>query len=141
MIGVQRLPEHLYAAAVALWQQTGLTRPWNDADADLRRAMAGPGSTVLAAVDDDTLLATAMVGDDGHRAWVYYLAVTPTKQGQGLGRQLMQACEEWASGRGVAKLQLMVRADNSAAVAFYERLGYLDAHVTVLGRRLDQGAP
>ena len=138
---VQPLPQHLYGAAVALWQQTGLTRPWNDPDADLRRAMAGTASTVLAAVDREALLGTAMVGHDGHRAWVYYLAVTPTKQGSGLGRRLMRACEEWARTWGVPKLQLMVRADNCAAVAFYQRLGYLDAQVTVLGRRLDQGVP
>ncbi len=53
----------------------------------------------------------------------------------------MQACEEWARTRGVPKLQMMVRADNFAAVAFYQRLGYLDAQVTVLGRRLDRGVP
>ncbi len=47
------LPEHLYADAVGLWHEVGLTRPWNDPDADLKRAMVGPTSTVLAALDDD----------------------------------------------------------------------------------------
>jgi ribosomal protein S18 acetylase RimI-like enzyme len=54
---------------------------------------------------------------------------------------LMQACEEWARTRGVPKLQLMVRADNSAAAAFYQRLGYLNDQMTVLSRRLDEGVP
>ena len=36
--------------AVALWHETGLTRPWNDPEQDLRRALAGPASTVLAAL-------------------------------------------------------------------------------------------
>ncbi len=138
---IRRLPEHLYSDAVALWQQTGLTRPWNDPTADLRRAMTGSASTVLAAIERDVLLATAMVGHDGHRGWVYYLAVTPTEQGRGLGRRLMQACEQWVRDRGVPKLQLMVRADNAPAAAFYERLGYADAQVVVLGRRLDGVVP
>lgn len=138
---VQPLPEHLYGAAVALWQQTGLSRSWNDRDADLRRAMTGTSSTVLAAVEQNALLGTAMVGHDGHRGWVYYLAVTPTNQRQGLGRRLMQACEQWAQGRGVPKLQLMVRTENAAVLAFYQRLGYADDQVTVVSRCLDQGVP
>ncbi len=137
---IQQLPEHLSSDAVALWQQTGLTRPWNDPAADLHRAMTGSASTVLA-VEHDALLATAMVGHDGHRGWVYYLAVTPAQQGRGLGRRLMQACEQWVRDRGVPKLQLMVRADNAPAAAFYQRLGYADAHVVVLGRRLDGVVP
>ena len=59
-------PGHL-DAAVALWHEVGLTRPWNDPAEDLRRAIAGPSSTVLAGTDGDTLTATAMVGHDGHR--------------------------------------------------------------------------
>ena len=141
MIEVQPLPEQLYAAAVTLWQQNGLTRPWNDPDADLRRAVTGATSTVLAVVEQGALLGTAMVGDDGHRGWVYYLAVTRGRQGQGLGRRLMQACEQWAQERGVPKVQLMVRTENAAVLAFYERLGYVDDQVVVLSRRLDQREP
>ncbi len=136
MIIVQPLPEHLRDAAVALWQQTGLTRPWNDPHADLHRALSGSASTVLAAVGRDALLGTAMVGHDGHRSWVYYLAVAPSEQRRGLGRRLMQACEQWARAHDIPKLQLMIRADNPTAAAFYQWLGY-DAQVTVLGRRLD----
>ena len=49
----------------------------------------------------------------------------------------MQACEEWVRACGIPKLQLMVRADNAPVVAYYDRLGYADAQVVVLGRRLD----
>ena len=141
MTGVQPLPEHLYGAAVTLWQQTGLTRPWNDPVDDLHRAMTGTASTVLAVVEHDALLATAMVGHDGHRGWMYYLAVTPAQRGRGLGRRLVQASETWVRARGIPKLQLMVRTDNASVTAFYTRLGYTDAGVVVLGRRLDGDAP
>ena len=140
-ITVEPLPEHLYEDAIALWELAGLTRPWNDPAADLHRAMTGSGSTVLAVLEDDRLLATAMVGQDGHRGWVYYLAVSPVEQRRGLGRRLMLACEAWARLRGIPKLQLMVRADNAPAAAFYQRLGYADAQVVVLGRRLDGVVP
>src|SRR5215831_9497534 len=89
------LDEEQYTAAVALWHATGLTRPWNDPDADLRRALDGPTSTVLAATEGGDLVGTAMVGHDGHRGWIYYLAVDPARRGAGIGRQLVEACERW----------------------------------------------
>lgn len=134
---IHQLPAHLYSDATGLWERTGLTRPWNDPGADLHRALTGTTSTVLAAVEHEQLLATAMVGHDGHRGWVYYLAVTPAARGRGLGRRLVHACEQWVRARGIPKIQLMVRADDAPAAAFYERLGYTDSHVVVLGRPLD----
>lgn len=135
---IRVLPDEHRRAAVALWHAAGLTRPWNDPDDDLRRALAGPASTVLAALEaDDGLVGTVMVGHDGHRGWMYYLA--SAVRYRGTGRALVAAAEEWLAGR-VPKAQLMVRADNVDAVAFYERLGYERSDVTVLGRRLDQQA-
>lgn len=128
------LPRAQRADAVALWHAAGLTRPWNDADADLRRALEGPSSTVLAATEGDRLVGTVMVGQDGHRGWLYYLAVADDRRGRGVGRALVAAAEEWLAG-SVPKAQLMVRGDNAAAVAFYERLGYERQDTVVLGRR------
>jgi ribosomal protein S18 acetylase RimI-like enzyme len=134
---IQTLPVAHYDDAVALWHDVGLTRPWNAPEADLRTALSGDSSTVLALLDGDALLGTAMVGHDGHRGWVYYLAVSPAAQGRGLGRRLMRACEDWVSAQGIPKLNLMVRTDNAAVRAFYDRLGYTESEVVVLGRRLD----
>jgi ribosomal protein S18 acetylase RimI-like enzyme len=124
-------------AAVALWEACALTRPWNDPRADARLALAGATSTILAARDGDRLVATAMVGADGHRGWVYYLAVDPERRGQGLGVAMMRAAEAWARARGMPKLQLMVRADNAAAVAFYRAIGYATEPVTVMSTRFE----
>jgi len=131
-------PAH-HEDAMALWRAVGLTRPWNDPDEDLRRAVRGPASTVLAGLDRaGGLVATAMVGHDGHRGWVYYLAVAPELRGRGLARSMMHACERWVSERGIPKIQLMVRRDNEAAANFYEHLGYESSDVTVLARRLTE---
>jgi len=136
---IEALPGPAVDAAVELWGRAGLTRPWNDPLADLRRALAGPASTVLAGWLDGALVATAMVGHDGHRGWVYYLAVSPEQQGRGHGRAMMAACETWLRERRVPKLNIMVRGDNSAARSFYERLDYGTDDVVVLSRRLDAG--
>lgn len=132
------LPVDRADEAVALWHETGLTRPWNDPHADLMRAIGSPCSTVLAAVDDGVLTGTAMVGHDGHRGWVYYVAVRPDRRRAGLGRDLMNASERWLVQRNVPKINLMVRTTNAALVAFYESLGYEDGEVLVLGKFLDR---
>ena len=133
------LTADLHDAAVALWHEAGLTRPWNDPAADLRRALEGPASTVLAALDDGRLVGTVMLGHDGHRGWVYYLAVPVSARRRGVGTTLVRAAETWLVERRIVKLQLMVRHDNDSAVGFYRSLGYDVVDVTVLGRRLDGG--
>lgn len=125
-----------FQAAIALWHDAGLTRPWNDPLEDLRRAMAGPASTVLAGTEGDQLLATAMVGHDGHRGWVYYVAVRPEERGRGHGRTIMGACETWLAARGVPKVDLMVRTENDAVLAFYNAIGYGRDEVFVMSKRL-----
>ncbi|MCB0911300.1 MAG: GNAT family acetyltransferase [Propionibacteriaceae bacterium] len=122
--------------AVALWEQAGLTRPWNDATGDFLRAVAGPASAVLGIHDGGELVGAAMVGDDGHRGWVYYLAVADAARGRGLGRELMAAAEAWLVARGCPKIQFMVRTDNTGVIDFYDHLGYPHQDVVVRGRRL-----
>lgn len=122
-------PEEI-GAAVYLWEVCDLTRPWNEAYADARRAVDGPASVILAGFVNGELAGTAMVGADGHRAWVYYLAVSPARRGAGHGKALMKAAEDWARERGMPKLELMVRDGNDAA-AFYGGIGYRREPVSV----------
>lgn len=131
------LPTGRHDDAVALWHEAGLTRPWNNPHTDLARAVSGPSSAVLCVLDGEALLGTAMVGHDGHRGWVYYLAVAGAARRRGVGTALVRACEQWLVDRDVPKLQLMIRRDNESAQAFYAPLGYDVVDVTVLGRRLD----
>ena len=135
---IARLSPSLAPRAAALWERCGLTRPWNDPVADFRRAASGPASAVLGIIDQGgpELAGTVMVGHDGHRGWMYYVAVAPESRGHGLGRQLVAAAEDWLVRRGVPKAMLMVRADNADAVAFYEALGYGRSTVAVLEKRL-----
>ena len=129
------------AAVIALWQASGLTRPWNDPTADIALARREPHSTVLIGRDGDAIVATAMVGHDGHRGWVYYVAVDPGQQGKGLGRAIMNAAEDWLRAAGIAKLQLLVRRDNAHAGAFYQSIGYDEASTIVYAKWLDGREP
>lgn len=119
---------------VELWQACGLTRPWNDPHVDIAEARAGGTSTVLVARAGSRVVATAMAGHDGHRGWLYYVAVAPDLRGTGLGRAAVVAAEAWLVARGARKIQLMVRTTNPDVLGFYARLGYADQDTTVLGR-------
>jgi ribosomal protein S18 acetylase RimI-like enzyme len=125
------------AAVVALWQRSDQTRPWNDTAADIAFARRGENSAVLVGRNGDTIVATVMVGHDGHRGWFYYLAVDPAVQGRGFGRAMTQAAEAWLTARGIAKAQLMVRAGNDRVRAFYEALGYGEQERILFAKWLD----
>lgn len=128
-------------AIVTLWETCELTRPWNDAGADLARARKGPDSAVLVGRDGKAPVATVMVGHDGHRGWVYYVAVDPAHRMKGYGRAMIAAAEDWLRGRGIQKLQLMVRPDNTHAQAFYETLDFDEQVRVVYAKWLDGREP
>jgi len=129
------------AAVIALWQACGLTRPWNDPASDIALARRDENSTVLIGRVASQIVATAMVGHDGHRGWVYYVAIDPGSQGKGFGRAIMSAAEDWLRQAGIAKLQLMVRPDNKKVQAFYESLDYDEQKRIIYAKWLDGRPP
>jgi ribosomal protein S18 acetylase RimI-like enzyme len=124
MLSISPITDADVEPVVALWQRCGLTRPWNDPAGDIAFARRGTNATILIGRAGGAIAATAMVGHDGHRGWVYYVAVDPDRQGKDLGRTIMAAAEDWLRGQGVAKVMLMVRPDNTKVRAFYDKLGY-----------------
>ena len=123
---------------VQLWALADLTRAWNDAPSDFRRALEGPTSTVLGVKIEGALAGTAMVGHDGHRGWIYYLAVDPQCREAGIGSMLISAAEEWLKVLGVVKVQLMVRSENERVLNFFDSVGYEVSDVRVLSRWLNK---
>ena len=113
-----------------------MTRPWNNATADFQRAINGATPAVLGLQQDDELIGTVMVGHDGHRGWVYYLAVGKAHQRSGIGSGLMGAAEDRLRKMGAIKVQLMVRSENESALGFYDSVGYEISDVKVLSRWL-----
>ena len=126
---------------VALWQRCGSTRPWNDPEGDIARARKGDNASVLLGRDNGTLVASVMVGHDGHRGWVYYVTVDPEHRFKGYGRDIMAAAEDWLRTRGIEKMQLMVRADNTQVHAFYQSLGYFPQERVTFAKWLDGREP
>lgn len=123
-------------AVVALWLECGLTRPWNDPRKDIARKLTEQPELFLVGTVDFKLVATAMIGFDGHRGWVYYLAVAPGHRKHSHGRALMDEAERRLIARGCPKINLLVRSTNSAVIEFYRGLGYAQDDAVSLGKRL-----
>jgi ribosomal protein S18 acetylase RimI-like enzyme len=129
-------------ALVSLWSLCELTRPWNDPYRDIDRKLTWDAPGLLVLEDDGGLIGSVMVGYEGHRGWVNYLAVHPDHQRQGLGRVLMDEAERRLRELGCAKVNLQIRTSNEATVEFYRRIGYALDDVVSMGRRLDDdGSP
>lgn len=126
------------AEIIKLWEKTSLTRPWNNSEEDIKRALATPTSTLLVMEDKSQVIGSVMTGYDGHRGWIYYLAVKPECQKQGYGKQLVQAAEDWLKSQGAPKVLLMVRKSNEAVLKFYTNMGYEDNDVIVVGKWLEE---
>ncbi len=127
------------ADVVALWRACGLVASYNDPAVDFRFARGGACSDVLLGEDEDgRTVGAVMVGHDGHRGWLYYVAASPDARGRGTGRQMVRSAEDWLRRRGVVKVQLLVRDTNTQVVSFYERLGFEVAPRVVMSKWLDE---
>jgi ribosomal protein S18 acetylase RimI-like enzyme len=114
-----------------------LTRPWNDPYRDIERKLATDAANLLVLEDNGELIGSAMVGYDGHRGWINFLAVDASRRRQGLGRLLMAEAEHKLRERGCPKINLQVRTSNRSAIEFYRRIGYAVDDCVSLGRRLE----
>jgi ribosomal protein S18 acetylase RimI-like enzyme len=122
---------------VALWSLCELTRPWNDPYLDIDRKLAVDGANLVVLESGSELVGSVMVGYDGHRGWVNYLAVRPDHRGRGFGRLLMSDAERRLRAVGCPKLNLQVRGSNTAAIEFYRRLGFVVDDSVSMGLRLE----
>ena len=122
---------------IELWQECGLVVPWNDPQRDIERKLSVQPELFLVGLINDEIISTAMAGYDGHRGWVYYLAVKPRYQQQEIGKQMMKETEIRLFELGCPKLNIMIRTTNLEVVNFYKSIGYKIDAVTSLGKRLE----
>lgn len=129
------------AAVIALWERCELTRPWNDPRKDIQRKLTVQPELFVVGEQEGQIVATAMAGFDGHRGWINYLAVSPDRQRQGVGRQLVTHVEQALHTMGCPKLNLQIRAGNAQVIAFYQALGYGQDELISMGKRLISDQP
>jgi ribosomal protein S18 acetylase RimI-like enzyme len=128
-------------ALIALWTACELLRPWNDPNRDIDRKLGQDPAGLIVLVERSLLIGSLMVGYDGHRGWVNYLAVYPDHRRRGHGARLMAAAESHLDEMGCPKVNLQIRGSNHEAVNFYQRLGYTVDDTVSMGKRLIEDEP
>ncbi len=123
-------------AVIQLWKECDIVVPWNNPQRDIDRKRNVQSELFLIGLLKKEIIATAMVGYDGHRGWVYYLAIKPKYQQQEIGKQMMKEAENRLLEIGCPKLNIMVRTTNLDVINFYKAIGYKVDAVTSLGKRL-----
>ena len=76
------------------------------------------------AEEDGQIIGTAMGGYDGHRGWLYSIAVDDAFRRQGLGAELVRTVERALAAMDCPKINLQIRVGNEEVAAFYRHLGY-----------------
>ena len=124
------------AAVIALWEAAGLTRSWNDPRKDIERKRSVRRDWFLVGTQDGAVMASIMIGYDGHRGWINYLAVSPAHRLRGHARTLMREAERLLAAAGCPKINLQIRSTNASVIEFYQSIGYAQDDVVSFGRRL-----
>jgi ribosomal protein S18 acetylase RimI-like enzyme len=125
-------------AVTALWSASFEDNSGRNApDRIIQKKLSTQRELFLVGCIGERLVATVLGGYDGHRGWIYHLAVDPEERRKGVGRQLVEAAEAELCARGCPKINLQVRAENAGVVAFYERLGYAIEERLSLGKVIE----
>ena len=129
------------AHVINLWQQCGLIVPWNNPAADIQRKLSTSPDLFFVGLLDSEIVASCMAGYDGHRGWIYFLAVTSACQRQGFATKMVDHAEAALKKMGCPKIDLMIRNTNESVISFYRSIGYDTDPVVVLSKRLIKDEP
>jgi len=122
---------------IALWRLAFPEAPaHNDPGRDFDRKMRVQPELFLLAEESERCIGSVMAGYDGHRGWIYYLAVHPEHRRRGLGGLLVRQAEDGLRKLGCPKVNLQVRAENEEVASFYRAMDYHIEERLSFGKRL-----
>jgi len=126
----------------ALWKAVfGYETAHNDPNLSIDRKLAAADGLFFVALSGADVIGTIMAGYDGHRGWIYSVAVEPTHRHQGIGTQLVAHAEEALAKRGCVKINLQILEGNEGTVEFYETLGFVVEPRISMGKRIPENIP
>jgi ribosomal protein S18 acetylase RimI-like enzyme len=122
---------------ISLWAAAFPNEPAENVPIDdIRRKLAVQRDLFLIGQLDGRIVATVMAGFDGHRGWVYRVAVLPELRKRGIGQAMMAEAEKKLAETGCTKINLQVRSTNDGVVAFYRSLGFEVEERISMGKRI-----
>jgi ribosomal protein S18 acetylase RimI-like enzyme len=127
---------------IELWKSVfGYAAPHNDPKLVIEKKLAAGDELFFVAIADTAVVGTIMAGYDGHRGWIYSLAVSPPHRQQGIGSQLVACAERALTAKGCLKINLQILEENEGVTAFYASLGYSVERRISMGKKLTANLP
>ena len=127
---------------VALWDATlGYKSAHNNPSLSIDKKLAVDDGLFFVAIADSSVVGTVMAGYDGHRGWIYSLAVSPAHQRQRIGTRLLLHVERALISKGCAKINLQIMEGNESVMKFYGSLGYSEEKRVSMGKRIKENIP
>lgn len=123
-------------AMVDLWTTCNLITPQNDPVEDIKKKTSFQPELFFVGLLEGKVIGSIMVGYEGHRGWMNYMAVNPKYQRQGYGRKLVQKAIAELKKIGCVKINLQVRRSNTSVIDFYKHLRFKEDDVISFGMRL-----
>jgi ribosomal protein S18 acetylase RimI-like enzyme len=129
---------HHRHAVIALWETVfGYETAHNTPSLAIDKKLAVADELFFVAVRDEEVIGTVMAGYDGHRGWLYSVAVHPAHRREGLGAKLVRHAEDALIARGCMKINLQIVSANASVAAFYEALGYSIEPRISMGKKIE----
>lgn len=129
---------HHRLAVIQLWKTVfNDDMPHNRPDLSIDKKLAVDDHLFFVALADDEVVGTLLAGYDGHRSWLYSVAVDPQQRGKGLGTRLVRHAEKALADLGCVKINLQIHTFNESVQAFYQTLGYTPELIISMGKRID----
>lgn len=123
---------------IALWRAVfdNYSSPHNNPELSLDKKLAANDGLLFVAECDGKVIGSIMAGYDGHRGWIYSLAVLPEYRHRGIGTKLVRHAEQQLERLGCPKINLQIMAGNEQVETFYRRLGYVTEPRVSMGKKL-----
>lgn len=103
-----------------------------------KKSEVDDGLLFVAENESGRMIGSVMCGYDGHRGWIYSLAVSPDDRRKGIGKQLMVHAEKALKARGCVKINLQIMEGNDEVESFYRNLGYITEPRISMGKRIPE---
>jgi ribosomal protein S18 acetylase RimI-like enzyme len=127
---------------IALWETVfGYEAAHNKPDLVIDKKLEFGDELFFVAVADGAVVGTVMAGYDGHRGWIYSVAVAPSHRRQGIGTQLVTHAERALTGKGCVKINLQILEGNEKVSGFYASLGYAVEKRVNMGKKILENIP
>jgi len=127
---------------IALWESVfAYNAPHNGPALSIDKKLEFNDGLFFVAVEGDVVVGTVMGGYDGHRGWIYSMAVAPAHRRKGVGAKLMAHAEQALIEKGCVKINLQILGGNESVVAFYEKLGYAVEQRVSMAKKISKNVP